>query len=130
MAGINIIKPIIFFTVDCPANQINKKINNCEDCPNAGEVPNIDGLSSITCPSHQFTNNGNCQNCPDPGQIPSTDRLTCTACRPNEYTDGGTCKTCQTGEVPNADRLGCEQCPTSQIPNSDQTICVAGTKQF
>ena len=133
---------IIAFTVECPANQITKN-GNCEDCPNAGEVPNADALSCTACPSHQFTNNGNCQNCPKAGEIPSSDRLTCTTCQSNEYTDGATCKTCQTGEVPNTDRLGCEKCPTSQIaadgnckpctngeiPNSDQTICIAGTKQ-
>merc|ERR1719483_601546 len=76
---------------ECPATQITNN-GNCEDCPNAGEVPNADALSCKACPLHQFISNGNCQDCPNAGDVPNTDRLGCHACQLNQITIDGQCQ--------------------------------------
>merc|ERR1739848_519521 len=64
---------------ECPSNQITNN-GNCEDCPNAGEVPNTDRLGCTACPLDQFTKDGKCEDCPNAGEVPSSARLACWSC--------------------------------------------------
>ena len=80
------------FTVNCPANQITQN-GTCEDCPNAGEVPNNDRLTCIACQSNEYTDGGTCKTC-QTGEVPNAERLGCDQCPKSQIAKNGICEDC------------------------------------
>ena len=79
---------------------------NCEDCPNAGEVPNADRLTCTACQSNEYTDGGICKTCKT-GEVPKADRLGCNQCSTSEIAVDGICKLCPNGEIPSSDKKNC-----------------------